>query len=101
MKNEVLFTINQFALMHHLNKRTLHYYDEIGLFSPIIKKENNYRYYSLNQSAELEYILSLKELGMSIIEIKEYLNNPNNINLINIVNKKIEELDLELNYFIN
>ncbi len=101
MKNEILFTINEFASMHNLNKRTLHYYDEIGLFSPIIKKENNYRYYSLNQSAELEYILSLKELGMSIAEIKEYLNNSNNINLIKVVNQKIEELDLKLNYFIN
>lgn len=101
MDNEILFTIKDFALLHNLNKRTLHYYDEIGLFSPIIKKENNYRYYSLNQSAELEYILALKELGMSIAEIKNYLSNPNNTNLINITNKKIEELDQRLNYFIN
>lgn len=101
MKNEILFTISEFALMHHLNKRTLHYYDEIGLFSPIIKKENNYRYYSLNQSAELEYILALKELGMSITEIKKYLDNSNTSNLINITNKKIDELDLKLNYFLN
>lgn len=42
----LLFTTGQFARLHHLNKRTLHYYDEIGLFSPAFKGENDYRYYT-------------------------------------------------------
>ena len=101
MKNEITFTVKEFADMHHINKRTLHYYDEIGLFSPAVKNENNYRYYTLSQSAELEYILSLKELGMSISEIKEYLKQPNSNHLIEITNNKIEELDRKLHYFMS
>ena len=31
-QNSILFTAGQFARLHHLNKRTLHYYDDIGLF---------------------------------------------------------------------
>ena len=50
----LLFTTGQFARLHHLNKRTLHYYDEIGLFSPAFKGENDYRYYTWQQSADLE-----------------------------------------------
>lgn len=73
----LLFTTGQFARLHHLNKRTLHYYDEIGLFSPAFKGENDYRYYTWQQSADLENILALRELHMSIDEIRSYLHSPN------------------------
>ena len=43
------FTAGQFARLHQLNKRTLHYYDDIGLFSPAYKGENGYRYYTINR----------------------------------------------------
>ena len=33
----IRLTTAQFAQLHGINKRTLHYYDAIGLFSPIIK----------------------------------------------------------------
>lgn len=33
-KKDIQFTIAQFAKLHDVNKRTLHYYDNIGLFSP-------------------------------------------------------------------
>lgn len=36
-------TTAQFAKLHGVNKRTLHYYDDIGLFSPRAKGENGYR----------------------------------------------------------
>ena len=41
------FTIGQFAALHQINKKTLMWYDEIGLFRPAIKKENGYRYYRI------------------------------------------------------
>lgn len=66
------FTAGEFAKLHHVNKRTLHYYDEIGLFQPNRKGENEYRYYSYQQSPEFEMILAFRELGMSIEEIKAY-----------------------------
>lgn len=71
MKNQYL-TAGEFANLHHVNKRTLHYYDEIGLFQPSHKGENEYRYYSYLQSPEFEMILAFRELGMSIEEIKAY-----------------------------
>jgi len=66
-------TINEFAKLHNVNKRTLHYYDLVGLFSPRHKGENNYRYYEALQSIDFEYIRMFKELNMSIEEIKNYI----------------------------
>lgn len=57
-----LFTIGQFAALHEINKKTLMWYDEIGLLKPACIKENGYRYYSYQQSAALETILMLREL---------------------------------------
>ena len=54
LKNELKLTTAQFAKLHKINKRTLHYYDEIDLFKPKFKGENNYRYYDYFQSIELE-----------------------------------------------
>lgn len=47
-------TTAQFAKLHEVNKRTLHYYDEIGLFHPLTKAENGYRYYDISQSIDFE-----------------------------------------------
>ena len=89
-------TTAQFAKMHQVNKRTLHYYDAIGLFSPISKGGNNYRYYDYSQGIELEYIRMLKELNMSLKEIKEYLNHPNEASFLCIADSKLKEIDLEI-----
>lgn len=41
MKKEMKrLTTAQFAKLHEVNKRTLHYYDDIGLFCPLTKEEN-------------------------------------------------------------
>lgn len=95
-KDQLLFTTGQFADMHHLNKRTLHYYDGIGLFSPAKKGENEYRYYTYMQSAELEHILALRELGMSIDEIKEYMKTPDAEGFMKISSQKLQEIEQQM-----
>ncbi|BFL22225.1 hypothetical protein K300107B2_20020 [Mediterraneibacter gnavus] len=55
MRKEIKrLTTAQFAKLHEVNKRTLHYYDEIGLFRPLTKAENGYRYYDISQSIDFE-----------------------------------------------
>lgn len=95
-KKCVYFTAGQFAKLHHLNKRTLHYYDDIGLFSPVYKAENGYRYYTYQQSAELENILALRESGMSIEEVKAYLTRPGADAFLKIARKKSHEIDEQI-----
>ncbi|MDF2869969.1 MAG: transcriptional regulator MerR family [Anaerocolumna sp.] len=44
--NENMYSIGQFSAMMELNKKTLRYYDDIGLFRPVlVDKNNQYRYY--------------------------------------------------------
>lgn len=94
MKKEIKrLTTAQFAKLHEVNKRTLHYYDEIGLFSPITKSEKGYRYYDISQSIDFEYIRMLKELNMSIEEIENYRKKPTPVDFLKIVNAKEKELN--------
>lgn len=93
MYNQNLFTAGQFARLHHINKRTLHYYDQIGLFSPAYKGKNNYRYYTYQQSPELEMILTFRDLGMSIEEILRYRSQSSPELLDQILCTKITDID--------
>ncbi len=68
-------TTGAFAALAGLNKRTLHYYDEIGLFCPNHMGENGYRYYSANQLDRLSLIVTLRDLGVSLEEIRTCLNS--------------------------
>ena len=95
-KSNIQLTTAQFAKLHEVNKRTLHYYDNIGFFSPNTKGENGYRYYDLSQSIDFEYIRMLKELNMSIEEIEAYYKNPAADSFLKMANSKIKEIDAEI-----
>lgn len=95
-RNAIKLTTAQFAKLHNVNKRTLHYYDAIGLFSPNTKGENGYRYYDLSQSLDFEYILMLRDLNMSIEEIEQYIKNPTPEKFINFANAKELEIDQQI-----
>ena len=70
-----LFTIGQFAAIHGINKKTLMWYDETGIFKPAVIRENGYRYYTHVQSSTLEAILMLRKLDVSIGRIREFLEH--------------------------
>ena len=96
-ENEIIkLTVSQFAKLHNVNKRTLHYYDEIGIFSPDYKGENGYRYYDYMQGVDFEYIKMLKELNMGLDEIKKYIDSPNEEDFKEIADVKIKEIDREI-----
>ena len=76
MKNKKYFlTSGEFAKMNGINKRTLHYYNDIGLFRPEMIDENGYHYYSRFQAVQLEMILIFRRLGLSIEEIRTYTDH--------------------------
>lgn len=66
-------TTGEFAKIAGATKHTLFHYDKIGLFSPEVKLSNEYRYYGLDQLELFNVIRSLRELDMSLNEIKEYI----------------------------
>ena len=91
-EENILFTIGQFANLHEINKKTLMWYDEIGLLKPACVKENGYRYYSYQQSATLETILMLRELNVSLDNIKLFMEHRTIDSFDYLLKEKITEL---------
>jgi MerR family transcriptional regulator, repressor of the yfmOP operon len=69
-----LFTIEQVAARTGLTKRTLRYYEEVGLLVPADRTEANYRRYSEEDIQHLERIKNLRDLlGFSLADIRKLL----------------------------
>ena len=58
-----------------VNKRTLHYYDEQGIFKPDHVAENGYRSYSFRQFYPFYLLRMLRGMGLELSEIKEYMEH--------------------------
>lgn len=56
-----------------LTVRTLRFYNQIGLFSPSGQTESGHRLYNESDLSRLQQILSLKELGLSLEEVKSVM----------------------------
>jgi MerR family transcriptional regulator, repressor of the yfmOP operon len=68
------YTIEQVATRTGLTKRTLRYYEEVGLLPPTDRTEGNYRRYTESDIQRLERIKKLRDLlGFSLTDIREIL----------------------------
>jgi effector-binding domain-containing protein len=71
-----MFKIGDFSRLSLTTVKTLRYYDEIGLLKPVkVDRFTGYRYYSADQLPRLNYIVALKNLGLSLEEIGTLVNN--------------------------
>ncbi len=70
------YTVKQLSRLAGVSVRTLHFYDEIGLLRPGRVGANGYRYYGPSALLRLQQILFYKELGLSLDEIREVLDQP-------------------------
>lgn len=71
-----MFQIGEFSRLSRVSRRLLHHYEELGIFKPArVDEFTGYRYYSAHQIPELNRILALKDLGFSLKQIKEVLED--------------------------
>ncbi|MBE2266872.1 MAG: MerR family transcriptional regulator [Anaerolinea sp.] len=71
-----MFTVGEFATLARVSKRLLRYYDEIDLLKPAhTDRATGYRYYTAEQMAHLNRILVLKDLGLSLDQIRRMLGD--------------------------
>src|SRR5699024_5085640 len=68
--------INELARLANVSKRTLHYYDEIGLLTPATLDKNGYRIYSDQNVNDLQQILFFRQLDMPLKQIKQIMLDP-------------------------
>ena len=71
-----MMTVKELSDRTGISVRTLHYYDEIGLFSPTGKSEAGYRLYDDKALETLQQILFFREFDMPLKEIKAAMENP-------------------------
>ena len=88
MNQERYIKTGEFAKLVGVTKHTLFYYDKIGLFSPEIKLENGYRFYSFDQLDVFDVIQTLRELDVSLEEIKGYMNQRSPKRLLKLFRKE-------------
>ena len=70
-----MFRIGEFSQIARVSGRLLRYYDSIGLLRPQqIDPATGYRYYSAGQLQQLNRILALKELGLSLDQVARMLD---------------------------
>lgn len=85
---EKYLTTGEFAKICQVPKHVLFHYDDIGLFTPAIVKENGYRFYSYHQYDTFSLITALKKLGMPLRDIKVYLDQRTPELLLSLLEEK-------------
>jgi MerR family copper efflux transcriptional regulator len=69
-----VFTIKEAAEQTELSEDTIRYYEKIGLLPRAERKENRHRIYHPEDIATMKLIICLKKTGMSLDEMKPFLN---------------------------
>ncbi len=93
---EKYFTTGKFAKICNVEKHVLFHYDQIGLFQPAVQSENGYRYYSIHQYDTFIVIRTLKNLGMSLTDIKIYLEKRDPGLFLELMDQKYEDAQREI-----
>lgn len=70
-----MYKIGDFARIANCSIAQLRHYDDIGLFKPqYTDPKSAYRYYSVGQLPELNKIIALKNLGLTLDQVKRMLD---------------------------
>ena len=70
-----MYRIGTVARLAQVSVRTLRHYDDIGLLRPAyVEPETGYRWYGPAEMARLHRILALRDLGVSLTEVAELLD---------------------------
>ncbi|MEH0845346.1 MerR family transcriptional regulator [Micromonospora sp. CPCC 205711] len=71
-----MFTIGDFARLGRVSVRMLRHYDAIGLLRPAtVDPRSGYRYYRAEQLRRLGQLLALKELGLTLAQVRAVLDD--------------------------
>ena len=90
-------SIHEFSKMSGIEASTLRYWDEIGIFSPLRRNdENNYRYYSTAQLLALNFVTTLSDLEIPLRTIAELRHDRNPDKLLDLLEKQEKQMDMEM-----
>ncbi len=94
---EQLISIGEMSKISGLSVSKLRYYHDIGLLEAAeVDLVTNYRYYKKSQLYDINFITSWRNMGFSIEEITRIKKNSNMDLIIDLYNKKEDEIDKKI-----
>lgn len=86
-----MYKIGEFSALSKTTIKTLRYYEKEGLLTPsFIDLDNNYRYYDTCKLKDISRIISLKQIGLSIKDIKYIIDGGD---LKSVLEKRRQEIE--------
>lgn len=85
------YSVKQLAEIAGVSRRTLHYYDQIGLLKPSSYAENGYRQYRQGDLLRLQQIMFYREMGLALKDIRAILDQPG-FDVIRALEAHLDEL---------
>ena len=93
-----MYKIGDFSSMSKTTIKTLRYYEKEGLLKPVyVDLNTGYRYYETSQLVEISRIISLRQIGLSIKDIKNVLSGYDMEQILNKRKKEIQENLIDYN----
>lgn len=89
--------INEVEHIVGISKKSIRYYEQMGLLMPKRNKENEYRIYTEEDIKKLKIIKFLRELNVPIREIKQL--NDNELTLQECMKERLNKIENELNNY--
>ena len=93
MKNNLLRS-GEFAHMTGVTKKALQVYMDKGILIPdAVDMTNGYRYYAKERSAQIEEIVKMREVGLSLDDIKDIFDRKDSLRYLDILHKRLEQVE--------
>ena len=90
-----MYRIGDFSSLSKVTIKALRYYEKEGLLIPaFVDKQTGYRFYKTSQLLEVSKIVSLRQVGISIQNIKKILNNKTDV--YEVLKERKKEVEKEL-----
>lgn len=72
---ETFFRVGQLAEASGRTVRAIHFYEELGLLTPVRRTKGGFRLYDQDAFLRIQWIDRLQELGFSLPEIRDFLSD--------------------------
>lgn len=90
---DALLKSGEFAKLCRTTKETLRHYERVGILRPVLQEDNGYKKYSSVQIADFSLIAALRSTGLSLSEIKDFLQESSREHLDIVLRQRIDALD--------
>lgn len=91
-----LAKIREISVRYNISARTLRYYEDMGLIESTRNDDYAYRLYDEAAIKRLEQILILRRLNISIKDIKRIFNAAGSEVVLDMLEKKVDDIDEEV-----